>query len=85
MVIPYNESIPYNSDVSYDGNSVSPNGPATIWRKTNGLNDNKQTGLIFIIDPQGDFLVDPQGDNVIDTGVEMNVIPASIWEKDDSR
>lgn len=62
---------------------MSVNVPPTVWRKTNGLDENQYTGLTFIVDPQANFLVDPNGDFVIDTGIQMNVTPATVWVEND--
>jgi len=63
---------------------MTANAPATIWRTTDGLTDFDNEGFNYIVDSLGDFLVDPTGDFVVDTGVVANLIPATIWEEDNS-
>lgn len=58
--------------------------PASTWRTTTGLNESTSDGPFDISDPQGDLLVDTLGNQVVDTGVTMDIIPASDWEEDDS-
>lgn len=64
--------------------ATTGNPPATIWRATSGNNDSVSYGPDFIVDTAGNLLVDPQGNFVIDTGITMPLIPATIWEEDDS-
>lgn len=56
------------------------NTPVSIWRTSDGLNDNVYTGLTFIVDETGSYLVDTNSDNVIDTGIEMPDVPVSVWK-----
>jgi len=62
---------------------MSTNTPISIWRTTDGNTDNVYTGLTFIVDTDDNNLVDPSGDYIIDTGVEMTIIPSSVWEEND--
>ena len=59
--------------------------PASVWRKTSGLNENTYDGPNDIADPQGNLLVDTVGNNVVDTGIDMNIIPDTVWTEDDSK
>lgn len=58
--------------------------PATQWRNTNGLTEFNSDGNFYITDPDGFYLVDPSIFYVVDTGVIANLIPATVWEQDDS-
>lgn len=63
---------------------MSVNVPVTVWRKTDGLDENVFGGPYDIADPQGDHLVDTVGNQIVDTGIEMNVTPTTIWSENDS-
>lgn len=58
--------------------------PATVWRDTNGLSEYSNTGVDYIVDTTNFYLVDTVGFYIVDTGVAANLIPATIWEEDDS-
>lgn len=59
--------------------------PVSIWRKTNGQNDNVYTGITYVVDTDDFYLVDPDDNYIIDTGIEMPKTPISVWIEDDSR
>lgn len=58
--------------------------PQTAWRSTNGLVDYGSESPNNIVDASGNYLVDPSGNFIVDTGVIANLIPATVWEQDDS-
>lgn len=64
---------------------MSVNIPVTEWRPTDGNSEYDNIGVNFIVDPSVTYLVDPSGIYIVDTGVTATLIPATIWEEDDSR
>lgn len=58
--------------------------PQTIWRDTSGLTEYSSDGPNNIVDTLGNLLVDPSGNFVVDTSVVATLIPATVWEEDDS-
>lgn len=58
--------------------------PQTVWRDTNGLSEYSNTGVDYIVDTTSFYLVDTLGFYIVDTGVTENLIPATVWEEDDS-
>lgn len=63
---------------------MATNVPVTVWQPTSGNSDFVDTGVNYIDDTAGFYLVDPSGFYIVDTGVTENLIPATIWEEDDS-
>lgn len=58
--------------------------PVTVWRNTNGLSEFSDDGPNDIVDTLSNNLVDTLGNQVVDTGVVDTLIPATVWEEDDS-
>lgn len=58
--------------------------PTSVWRTPSGNNESTSDGVFNIADPQGFLLIDVTGAFVVDTGVEMPIVPVSVWEEDDS-
>lgn len=63
---------------------MSVNTPVTIWRDTDGLTEYGSDVPDYIVDTSSFYLVDTTGDYVVDTGVTAQLIPATVWEEDDS-
>lgn len=63
---------------------MSTNVPVTTWRDTNGLTEYSNGGIFNIDDNLSQLLIDPSGTFIVDTGVLANLIPASVWEEDNS-
>lgn len=63
---------------------MSTNVPQTVWRDTNGLTEYSGGAIRYIVDTLGAFLVDPSATFIIDTGVIADLIPATVWEENDS-
>lgn len=60
------------------------NVPATVWQDPLGLIEFGGDSSAYIVDTTGAFLVDPSTTYIVDTGVTADLIPATVWESDDS-
>jgi len=58
--------------------------PQTAWRDQNGLTEYGSDAPNYIVDTTDFYLVDPSGFYIVDTGVTATLIPATVWEEDDS-
>ncbi len=63
---------------------MSVNVPATIWHDQSGLVEYGSDGPNDIVDTADEHLVDTAGIQIVDTGVTATLIPATVWQEDDS-
>lgn len=63
---------------------MSVDTPVTVWQDTQGLTEFGNIGQSYTVDPFGVYLVDPSATYIVDTGVDAQLIPATVWTEDDS-
>lgn len=63
---------------------MSVDAPQTQWRDPSGLVTFTNEDPNNIVDTADNYLVDPSGNFIVDTGVVETLIPATVWEEDDS-